>query len=417
MFITKKSIKIIKYFSKYFDCISSTKLTKKTKNIFEKLYFEIKDGVEYINNLKKELKDRFYNLEISQINSINEIPKPKTFSSNAFPGEVRDYIDKSMSYYLTYNLNIFERNITIIFILENENINELTIKKYNDYIFWMLVWLYIINDYSNSKCSSKLTIYLYQTSLLKLFPNSNLITINHNNVNTAFTRICQIEGEIVVFRKEEWFKVFMHETFHNFGLDFSNMNTNNLDNKILNLFPLNIDVRLYESYTEFWARIMNTLFCSYNYIKNKENISDFLNYTSFFIDIEIKYSYFQVQKILNFMGLDYKTLYEKTDYSQNIRNNLYKEDSPVLSYYMITLILLTNYQDFLLWCDTNNTSLLQFKKTIKNQNNLYKFIENKYKSKKLLNGIKCATEFINKLKNKSNIYLLRNLRMTLCELE
>ena len=30
-------------------------------------------------------------------------------------------------------------------------------------------------------------------------------------------------SEIIIFRNEEWFKVFVHETFHLFGVDFSNM--------------------------------------------------------------------------------------------------------------------------------------------------------------------------------------------------
>jgi L-rhamnose isomerase len=68
-------------------------------------------------------------------------------------------------------------------------------------------------------------IYIYHTSLLKILPNTNVDILNENNVNTAFTRTCPSNSEIVVFRKEEWFKVFIHETFHSFGIDFASMNT------------------------------------------------------------------------------------------------------------------------------------------------------------------------------------------------
>ena len=126
-------------------------------------------------------------------------------------------------------------------------------------------------------------------------------------------------------------------------------------------------------------------------------------------------------KILNFMGLAYKDLYDKSIISENLRKTLYRENTNVLSYYIITSILLNNYQDFLSWCNTNNISLLQFKKTNKNLDNYCRFIETKYKTKSMLEGIECTEELYRKImrsrkKNKDLKYLLRNLRMTICEL-
>jgi accessory gene regulator protein AgrB len=68
-------------------------------------------------------------------------------------------------------------------------------------------------------------------------------------------------------------------------------------------------------------------------------------------------------KTLDFMGLKYKDLYSNSSVSATMRETLYKEDSNVLSYYIITTILMNNYQGFLSWCNTNNLSLLQFKKS------------------------------------------------------
>ena len=90
---------------------------------------------------------------------------------------------------------------------------------------------------------------------------------------------------------------------------------------------------------------------------------EFLINTEFFINYERTFSFFQMVKILNFMGLTYNNLYEKDDL---YIKTLYKENSNVLSYYIITLIMINNYNNFLLWCNTNNTELLQFKKTAKN---------------------------------------------------
>jgi hypothetical protein len=123
-------------------------------------------------------------------------------------------------------------------------------------------------------------------------------------------------------------------------------------------------------------------------------------------------------KVLNFMGLSYTMMYENNVYSDKIRKTLYKENTPILSYYILTTILFANYQDFLVWCETNNKSLLQFKKTYANLDRYCNFIENKYKSKNLLNGIICVEKFLLKMsknKIKKTDFLLRNLRMSICE--
>ena len=127
-------------------------------------------------------------------------------------------------------------------------------------------------------------------------------------------------------------------------------------------------------------------------------------------------------KTLQFMGLQYSDLYSKTEKSKLLRDHLYKEKTNVLSYYVIKTILMNNYNSFLLWCKNNNLSLLQFKKSISNQNNFCKFIQNNYKTKTMLESVYHAQLFLNKINKKKdgfnlkNQYLLRNLRMSICEL-
>ena len=61
---------------------------------------------------------------------------------------------------------------------------------------------------------------MYLTPHKKKLPKQyNLIDREH--ANTAFTTSCQTETEICIFREEEWFKTFIHETFHNMGMDFT----------------------------------------------------------------------------------------------------------------------------------------------------------------------------------------------------
>ena len=72
---------------------------------------------------------------------------------------------------------------------------------------------------------------------------------------------------------------------------------------------------------------------------------------------------------------------------------------------------MNNYQGFLNWCSVHNLSLINFNKTYKNLDEFYKFIEKNYKSASMLEGINCFED----KKIKKN--MLKNLRMTICEIE
>ena len=129
-------------------------------------------------------------------------------------------------------------------------------------------------------------------------------------------------------------------------------------------------------------------------------------------------------KTLDFMGLKYKDLYSKTSISESMRETLYKEDSNVLSYYVITTILMNNYQGVLAWCNTNNLSLLQFKKTASNISSFCQLIERNYKTKSMIESVDCMQKFYHNVKKNEKFskktkvmdFILNNMRMSLCEL-
>ena len=222
----------------------------------------------------------------------------------------------------------------------------------------------------------------------------------------------------------------MHESFHNFALDFSDMNTEECTNHILSIFKVKSEVNLFEAYTEFWAEIMNAAFCSFYLIKDKNDnnkmaVDDFLSNFDFFINFERTYKFFQMVKTLDFMGLTYLDLISNAQHAQSMRDTLYKEGSNVLSYYIITTILMNNYQGVLSWCNTNNLSLLQFKKSTTNIMEFCKFVEKNYKTRSLIESVDCMQKFLLTVKNsgsdkkkigKSVDYILNNMRMTVCEL-
>jgi hypothetical protein len=397
MILTKHSEELTSFFIQN-NCINHERIKPKTREILTILYNQIKNTTNDITNIK-------FTKQIRKVSLLHKSIKPRSFDLRSFPETIIKHIDSTASIEITYNFSLKERNITLHFILENST----DVTKCDHHINLIIHLMCILNIYSNKKCSKNLTIFIYMTSLKKELPKTNAHILDQTNVNTAFTRTCLTTSEIVIFRKEEWFKVLIHESFHNFGLDFADMNNTECHAKILRMFKVSSEVNLFEAYTEFWAEIINACLCSFLILQNKNDVNEFLSNADFFINFERTYSFFQLVKTLDFMGVTYTDLY-----SSSLRNSKYKEKSNILAYYVIKTILIHNFQDFLSWCQTHNTSLLQFNKEGDNQIKMCNFIEQKYMSNTLLDNIYKSDTLFRKIKGKNR--LSQNLRMTMFEL-
>jgi hypothetical protein len=424
---------------------SQTKPQKSTSQIIHTFYNQIKDGTDKASKLLRNKKK--YLININKIKNVSELPIPSIYSDKIFPILIRKHIEKYGTYYIRYDFSLDERFIHVHFIVEEYDTSGDT---YQTYIKNIIIWLYIVSKYSSKKCSKELNLYIYLTSLPKQLSNNYFIDSTHNhthhnhthhthtehkildeyNINTAYTTTCPVNSEIVIFRKEEWFKVFIHETIHNFGLDFSDVNTGISHQCILSMFHVESDVNLFESYAEIWALLFNSMFSSYYFCieERKNSFDQFLEMFSSILYLEMSFSFFQCVKILNYMNLTYDDILNNK--IKSISN--YKEKTNILSYYIIKLILLNNYEDFLLWCKENNSNILQFKKTQLSQEKYCHFIKKYYKSQKLFNCFQYMeekyhnlfyihNEKIKKLKsltNQSNPnFLLNTTRMCIFELE
>ena len=437
MKLTNSSLSLIPFFTK--DDIDFQEPSVKLNKIMEHLYQDLLQAQSFIESIKQSIKKKnsigfdigieLYEITVKKITNVYHIPKPKNFNTTSFPEKIRKHIDETCLTEICYTFSLFDRKITLYFITEEQD-SKINLNVYHKDVDTILLWLYLLNEYASKKCSVYFTVYFYFTSLTKTLPSSAVEILNEHHVNTAFTSTCPTDSEIIVYRKEEWLKVFIHETFHNFALDFSDMNTRRCNKRMLELFPLESEVNLYESYTEFWAEIMNCCLCSFYLIKDKDKYHEsnfllFKKYFVYFIDLERKYSCFQMVKALDFMGLEYKHLYNNDSKSELLRNTMYKEKTNVLSYYVIKTILLFNYPLFLQWCSQHNLSLLQFKKTDSNLMKFCDFIWKYYKTKPMMEMVKEMELYLNELtstlsrttknKNKKK-YVLENMRMTICEL-
>ena len=414
---SKKSQKFMNYFLSDIDDYLQ-KLNKHQQRyqdmILGKIYKDIYNSDVFISSLTH--RGGITRKKIMIYKSEN-IPKSTLMDSKYVPHNIKKHINIYSKMYLHYSCTIFSRKVNIYIILF-KNDDEAQLKYCNEMVKQMLMWLRMAFLYSPAYCGKNIKILIFLTPFKKILPVSTTNILSTKHCNSAVTTSCAKNGEIVIFRREEWFKVFIHETFHALGLDFSAFSCEHLHYKIKKIFPIQSEINIYEAYTEFWAAVLNCLFCAYDLLDDKLDKQDFLLYSHFCIQFERIFSLFQLIKILNFMGISYNNLYEKTECSATARKYLYKEDTNVFAYYVIKNILLYHYTDFLDWCDKNNINTLRFDRYDNNLNKFFLFLEKKYKDPKFLVDIGNMQTFHFKTKKNGNYKnLLNTTRMTICEME
>ena len=179
--------------------------------------------------------------------------------------------------------------------------------------------------------SYKLNIYLSDEK--KIF-NTDIDYLSGDNINSGST----YPGyNITLWRKEELYKVLIHEIIHYLKLDMYKF-----QNKFYKLYD-NINLKFSncnpnEAYTEFMALIFFTYwkFKRHQSLKKNVNIIKFFNKT---LLLELGWSYFQIAKIINFFKIykKYEDLYDKKCY--------FKQKTNVLSYFLLKSFLLQNIKN------------------------------------------------------------------------
>jgi hypothetical protein len=366
-------------------CGTSTKRTTSQKTSLHKaqmkLYYDIRKGDEYVDKL---VETGCFEPTISAAREV-----PKTYDSRYFPKTIKDYIRVNSKYQLTYQCDVNGRSVKIVFTLFAEG-DVANIKKYNNCARFIYTWLYICSQYSLRKCSKTLHIYLYFTPFSKLPPSSNTVILGTEHVNTAFTYNCIPHGEIVVYREEEWKKVFIHETFHSFGLDFGDYECDNIKKRLSRIFPVQSEFELTETYTETWARITHSAFVSYFSLKDKKDKEGYLQNMNLALELERLFSMQQLIRVLQFMGLRYGDLYKRCDTCQMLRQNMYREDTHVLAYYVLTGILMNDYEGFLSWCTSHNVNMYKFDATPHNMSSFIALIQSYHDCVSFKESIACV---------------------------
>jgi hypothetical protein len=339
---------------------------------------------------------------------IKEIPYPEEQYQhvdlfNEIPSEIRNIIvgypreqhNQSTNITRSYEFTIGSRTIRVHILLplpfDNIDMNKdgsitqnPNIKMYFDTtvrLIWL--WFSIASEYVNCDCGETVDIYLYLTQHYKKKPKYGPIDTIH--ANTAFTRTCEKNSVIQIYREEEWFKVLIHETFHTLGLDFSGMNETNiaLSKTIKKEFHIQTDGLLFETYCETWATILNVMFVTafMEGYPRTQHISDvIIRKMENLLYLESKHALFQSSKVLQHMNISYQDLIHPTDPESQLKLQEYREETNVICYYVLKSVLLYHLDEFIQWCWKHNNGSLNFVKNDDNVKDFYRLIYKLYKS-------------------------------------
>ena len=338
------------------------------------------------------------------------------------PSEVRDIIEHETNWTCKYTFRLNGDTYTVSMIHPHSvQDTEIKIQRFfEDVLHKIYLWLSVARQFAPNHCSQQMHIHMFFTEHMKTIAKTKMEPLDQIHINSAFTTGCSISTNIHIFRKEEWFKVFIHETFHNLGLDFSNMDQRIADQTILRLFPVPAkEIRLYETYCEMWAELIHLLFFAFFTIQDRVlgNFDRILQKMERLLHYEILFSRFQCAKILNHYRVTYEQLTDPQ--AKQLIETRYKENTQILAYYIMKSVLISEPDHFIKWCLEHNGSTLEFNKTQRNIQDFGQLVKQCYKTPIFLDKMKKMEEWFNNNTSKprlNQIFEFNTCRMTLFEL-
>lgn len=340
------------------------------ENYTSKLKFEIKDT--YFIKLLYTLLDKASDTIIEHTTFTDSVPVKNIESSYISP-EILNFINTNE--FIHHNVKFKIKDATY-------NIDIYTKKEIqlNKYIYFIKLILIMCSQHATTRYN----VFTFKIILTDFKKEQPVIPVEPYTINSGLTSYPLKETpddhkEIIIFRKEEWFKVFIHECFHLFCLDFSNSNKD-YTKLFKPLFNIESEFLFFESLCEFWSRTLNIAVISYS---TKKNImyEEFEELMKINIQIEKIYSLLQMKHILSNMGFTYESLMDKK------RERPFKENTNLFCYYVLTPVLLFHYEQTMAWFVEHNQTLLQFTKDHKSILLFFQYIKSIYKHKPLLDMI------------------------------
>jgi hypothetical protein len=348
------------------------------ENYSKQLKFNIKDP--YFIKLLYTLIDRASETITEHTITQNDNVKVDKIQNDKFISkDIVNFLESSTftHYYIhfkikdaVYHINIYTQN-------------EININKYIHFIKLIL-------NMCSQHATTRYNVFTFKIILTDFPKTQPSIPVEPSTINSGMTEYPSISTpddhkEITIFRKEEWFKVFIHECFHLFCLDFAG-NESDYKHLFKPLFNIESDFLFFESLCEFWARTINIAVISYS-TKKYILYEEFKSLMEVNIQIEKIYALLQMKHILGNMGFTYDSLIDKK------RSLPFVENTNLFCYYVLTPILLFHYEQTMAWFIEHNQTLLQFKRDKTNITLFFYYIKSIHNNKSLMDMIFSLTNY------------------------
>jgi hypothetical protein len=263
-------------------------------------------------------------------------------------------------------------------------------------LFYNLLNYYIfVLNRLNHKSAVKIIIYLTNTK--KVFPASYEYNLNEDNVNSGVTIFNKNERMIVLYRKEEIFKVLLHELLHYYDIDF-HYYPNSYDKYFITKYGIRVkqpsknrhnSLALFEAYTDTISCYMNIM-VNILFKNPNINLEDMQKILENNFENEFKHYMIQASKVCKYLEIsnEYDVIKQK--------RNIY-EDSHCFSYYILKACVFYNFSLFIdlinkigICVDTDEKiiKVLEFFKTILDKNDFWEDMKKVRVNKLILSSLK-----------------------------
>jgi hypothetical protein len=205
-------------------------------------------------------------------------------------------------------------------------------------IIKLVKWIIIISGQNKPK----LNIFIYLSQCKKEIGENPILGYNEINSGVSYT-----DNWLQIFRKEELYKVLIHELIHNMEMD---LNIPKLFDKELEIFHMHKESQpllVNEGYVELMALYLHAIFYSDKYDKNLNEI----------ILDEAKFSVYQINKIFKHYNIDNISYFSK-------KNNFIQRTN-VIPYFLLKYLFLINIRYFVRYFNDKEKSIWLIKRSLK----------------------------------------------------
>ena len=310
--------------------------------------------------------------------------------------------------YLNMDMRSFIENTDYTFIDYSDTHHE---KYMRDDLKNLLIITIFLQKYRRPSCKIRnLSTYIFLTPFQKLYPDSGGAIISGEHINSGYTIPCQTSSKIFLWRKEEYFKVYIHEFMHAMGIDFATMNIAPLQTRMSRIFPnMESEFCMFESYADIWALILNNILYVSRLSRSRvKRLDMFQN----LYHMDKLWTVFQSVKVLKNYGLgDYR------DYIHHGENDCGRgkqvlEETNTFAYFIGKAILMVSIDDFLEFCYRHNTMILTFSRE-NLDSRFFQFIQTHYRARNLIRLFELFERIYAGIDKKS--YMWKTMRWSLLE--